>query len=62
MIDIPQDRKAASSDGIEERNKACGDRLGGSKQIKAKGVGKGGGQTVERDEKPGSVSWTGITG
>jgi hypothetical protein len=36
------------------------DRVGRSKQIKAKGVGKGGRQTVERDEQPGSVGWTGI--
>ena len=43
MIDVAQYGKAARSDGIKERNKACGDRLGGSKQLKAEGVGEGGG-------------------
>ncbi len=62
MIEVDHYRKGASSDDIEERNKARGDRLGGSEQIKPEGVGKGGGQTVECDEKSGSVSWTGITG
>jgi hypothetical protein len=43
VIDMAQDGKAARSDGIEERNKVGGNRLGGSKQLKAEGVGKGGG-------------------
>ena len=30
-------------------------RLGGGEQIKTKGASKSGWQTVERDEKPGSV-------
>ena len=60
MIDMNQFRKAAGSDGIEEGNKACGDRLGGGEQIKAKGVGKGGWQTVEGNRQGGSVRWTGV--
>ena len=53
-------RGAVRLDSIEERNKACGNRLGSGEQIKAKRVGKGGWQTVERDEKPGSISRTGV--
>lgn len=34
--------------------------LGSSKQIEAKRVGKGRRETVERDDEPGSVGWTGI--
>ncbi len=60
MIDRYQHRKAAKLDDIEKRNKACGERLGGGEQIKAKGVGKGGWETMERDGKPGSVRRTGV--
>ena len=60
MIDIYQYIKAAKSNGIEERNKVRGDRLRSGEQIKAKGASKGGWETMERDEKPGSVNWTGV--
>ncbi len=60
MIDTSQFRKVAQLDGIEERNQACGDRLGSGEQIKAKGAGKGGRQTVEGDSQGGSVRWTGV--
>jgi len=50
----------AWSDRIEERNKAGGDRLSSGEQIKAKGVGKDSWQTMECDEKSGSVSRAGI--
>jgi hypothetical protein len=40
-MDISQYGKATERGGIEERNQTDGDWLGGSKQIEAKGVGKG---------------------
>lgn len=52
--------KVTEPDGIEESNKADGDRLGGSKQIKAKDMSKGSRETMERDDQPGSVEWTSI--
>jgi hypothetical protein len=54
--------KRPGKNSIEERNKACGDRLGGGKQIKTKGVGKGGWQTVKSDRQGRSVAWAGIAG
>ena len=47
-------------DSVEERNKACNENLGGGKEIEAKGTGKGGGQTMEHDNKPGNVEGTSI--
>lgn len=59
-IDISPYGKATEPDGIEESHKTDGDRLGGREQIKAKGVGKGGRETVERGNRPESVGWTSI--
>ena len=59
MISLDAD-KVAREGGIEERNQICGDRLGGGEQIKAEGVGKGGWEAMERDEKPGSVRGVGV--
>jgi hypothetical protein len=52
--------RGARQDDIKERNRIGGDRLRDGEQIKAKGASKGGWQTVERDEKPGSVRWTDV--
>ena len=60
MIDTSQFRKVAQLDGIEERNQACGDRLGSGEQIKAKRARKSGRETVERDDQPGSVGGANI--
>jgi len=60
MIDVYRCRKGAREDDIEERNRVRGDRLRGGEQIKAKGASKGGWKAMERDGKPGSVSWTGV--
>ena len=63
-IDAHGDRKASQSDSAAERNNVGDERLkrlSSGEQIKAKRVSKGGWQTVERDDKPGSVGWTGIS-
>jgi len=46
MINVDQYRKAARSDGIEERNKACGDRLCGGEENKAEGEEESGHNTA----------------
>jgi hypothetical protein len=53
-------RKAVRLNGIKARSTICGDQLGRSKQIKAKGRGKGGWQPVQRDNQLGGVRWTSI--
>jgi hypothetical protein len=60
MIDAHGRRKASRSDSAEERNNVRDERLSSSEQIKAKSASKGGRQTVERDNQPGSVGWMGI--
>jgi hypothetical protein len=62
MIDKNQFRKAARKEQHRGKNRACGEQLGSGEQIKAKGVGKGGWQTVESDRQGGSIRWTGIAG
>lgn len=61
MLDRNHYGQATRSGSLEERNNACGEWLGGGKQIKAKGVSKGGWQTMKCDKKPGSVFWTCVT-
>jgi hypothetical protein len=60
MIEIHRYRRASRSDSAEGRNKVGGEQLSGGEQIKAKGVGKGGWETMKRDGKLGSVNWTGV--
>ena len=52
----------ARSDDLEARNKTAGtrSRLDSGKEIKAKGSGKGGWESMKRDDEPGSICWTSI--
>ena len=59
MTNVYRCRKAARKT-ISSKKPDWWRRLGGGEQIKTKGVSKSGWQTVERDEKPGSVKGTGI--
>ena len=55
-----RDRRASQSDHAEEINNIDGEPLRGGEQLKAKRVSKGGRETVECDDQPGSVGWTRI--
>lgn len=55
-----RDRRARQSEGAEESNTVGDERLSGGEQLKAKRASKGGRETVERDDQPGGVGWTGI--
>ena len=52
----------ARSNDLEARNKTAGtkSRLGSGKEIKAKGSGKGGWESMKRDDEPGRIRRTSI--
>ena len=51
-------RKATKSNSIEGKGKACSEYSGSGEEIESKRVSKGGGQTMERDDEPGSIGRT----